>query len=579
MRASIYRHASTLALLSTLGLLTGCLEDMGVTRFTDVPTAVPPQVQFQDRNGGELIGGPLRITPANDGQVETDKWTFDSYVVQWAINGAVLPSDMFFSNIVGRVDRTAEPLQLNVYNRPPNGANSMVISTANPLGIAQQGQVIYFDNLEVDPRVPSILAKPRSVAFDDANRTVTIGGANLTFIKPATYNKCTESGCVQITDTEGDITEYVVRYADSTGCPIVTDEIARIPKASVSTYQYFVGAAGVVVYPPRQATSIVVIPANQYGEAYSENCTDYARTNPALFNEIWETRFPHFGPENAYLTPDEDTTETYTGYLVIKPSIDERDLLSGYYVTLGVTTSNAVNTLIETFLLSDPRNEQGEYRLRLEKWLPPALGDGSRPPMDNMVFYVAAGDNYTSGNRVKTAYMKNAHVVGSWFLINEEHEESGKTSEYCIKADALNSKIYKAKCDKYDVQQRFVVENAGLTNDDFHYIKSMAFDNACIYRQDDAGAPNWELRTCNSAWNTQIEIKAYNRHDQADIINKKIAVNHDAGWTCLAHYSITDDLSSPWGNCGIVTAQIYWRFLRAGKSNDFGLFNDPYVPE
>lgn len=579
MRASIFRPASALALLATLGLLTGCLEDLGVTRFTAIPTAVPPHAEFRDRNPGELIGGKLTITPADDGQVDTDKWTFDAYVVQWAIDGTVIPRDIFSaSNVVGRVDRTAVPLELTIYHYPPNGANSMVVSTANALGIAQQGQVVYFENLEVDPRVPSILAKPKSVSFTDKIRKVTIGNANVSFSKPTAYNKCDDNGCVQITNTEEDIAAYVIRYADSQGCPLVTNEIGRINQAS-GTYYFPVGANGVVVYPPSHARSIAVIPANEYGEAYSENCADYAHSSPSTFNDIWPSRNPHFGPENVYLTPDEDSTEAYTGYLVIKPSKDERDLLSGYYVTQGVTTSSAMNTFYRYIEKEAPRSSDGDHRIRLEKYMPPALGDGSRPPMNNMIFYVSAGDQYVSGNLAKSAKLVDAHSIGNWYLINEEHELADRTSDYCIKADALNSKIYKAKCDKYDVQQRFIVDNAGLTNNDVHYIKSMAFDNACIFRQDDAGAPNWELRTCNNDWNTRIEIKAHDQHNKDDIHNKKIAVNHDAGWTCLAHYSVTDDLSSPWGNCGIITAQIYWRFLRAGTSGDFGLFNDPYVPK
>lgn len=575
MNVPLIRKPYKLVLLSTFGFLSGCLEDLGVTRFETIPTAIPGTVEFQDRNPGEMVGGTLKITPANDGQADVDKWTFDTYIAQWAVDGVVQPYDMFGpSNFIGRVDRTTNPLELSIYSKPPNGVNSIVISTANALGVATQGAALNFENIEIDPRVPSVLAKPKDLGFSDSSRQVTIAG-EVSFKKPATYTKCDETSCVEITDTQQDISEYIARYADSEGCPLEGNPVAKIPKESDGSYSVLLGANGVVVYPPREALSIVVVPANEFGEAYAENCSDYAHTSTSQFNDIWETRYPHFGPETAYLTPDEDSTDSYTGKLVIKPSIDERDLLGGYWVYGGLTTGNAVYEFMEYF-----DENGGEHTLDLTHWLPTAMSDGSRPSMDNVVFYVSAGNNYTSGNLVKKVYMKDANVVGNWYLINEEHELENQLSEYCIQADAINGEIHKAKCDKHDVTQRFVVENANLSNnDDVHYIKSMAFDNACLYRKDDAGAPNWELRTCDSSWNTQMEIKAYDSHDEDDIMNKKIAVNHGSSWTCLAHYSITDDLSSPWGNCGIITTQIYWKFMKAGRTNDFGLFNDPYVKQ
>ncbi len=568
-------------LLSAVGLLSGCLDDLNVTRFDSAPSAEPVAIDFRDRHPGDLVGGTIAITPANDGQTDTDKWTFDTYIAQWAVDGVVVPTDMFMqSNVVGRVDRMNNPLVISFYQRPPNGANSIVVSTANALGLAPQGKVVYFENLLVSPLVPSANAVPQYVSFYDNQYNVTILGT-LTFERPAAYDKCDDSGCTHITNTQFDITKYVARYADSDGCPLTSvNPILEIPVEADGRYSVSIGSGGIVQYPPSDARAIVVRPANDHGEAYSEDCSSYARSSVSTFNRISAGKYPHF-KANAYFTKDEDDTDTYTGNLIIEPSADERDNGVGYYVLW-----NSRKTSVAANYLTRFDADSTQHQLRLDKWLPPPFGDGSRFPMEDIVFYVVTGDypaaagpiDYPAPDKRMTKLdMQTNNAIGSWYLINESPEIGDVPSDYCIKADALNSKIYKAKCDKYDIQQRFYVENASIaSNDDMHYIKSAAFENACIFRQDDAGAPNWELRTCNNAWNTQMEIKSYDPSHSTGVYLKKIAVNHDAGWTCLAHYTVTTDLSSPWGNCS-PNLQIFWKFLKVGRANDLAVFNDPYV--
>lgn len=568
--------AYSLALLSTVATLTGCLEDMGVTRFTSKPTAVVSGLSFTDKNMGEMLGGNLVITPAVDGQTEYDKWTFDSYIVKWAIDGVPMAMDMFSaSNFVGRVDRTENPLVLPIRAVPPNGVNGFIVYTANALGTADQGQWIPFENIQIDPRVPNASVMPAAVQYgqgygqrtgnNQGDRDTTVRTeAILSFFKPDPYQACS-FGCPTVTNTEQDITEYNVYLAGADGCPLKGAPVAKIPKNSQGFYVQSFGYGRNIVVPPVDANSFVVIPANQYGEAYSETC-QYAHTTSNI-NIITPSKYPNYTSAGIAWSADSDSSDSVSSTLTIKKSADERDLSTGYYLMWGFKGTYSAQDI--KYFPKDGNN----HTFNFDHWQPTA-SDGTPYNLDNINVYVSTGYNYLGGDKGITIDMAEKNNRGNWYLINELAMMAAETSDQCITAVDKDKDIKKATCNRFDSAQQFEVEYANYAgNDDFHYIKSVKFPGYCLYRADDAGAPNWQLRTCDKSWNVRTEIKA-NNQTAADRMKKRIAVNHDAGWTCLAHYTVTKDLSSPWGNCGIVTSEVYWKFLKLGRPTDYGYFND-----
>jgi hypothetical protein len=566
MRHSLKPTLYALSLLGGAFTLSGCLEEIGTTRFNEPPTAVSPAIEFTDTHQGLQVGGTLKITPANDGQTEFDAWTFDSYVARWAIDGVpVQDVGSGPSSFIGRIDRMTSPLEMRFVTTAPVGANSIVVYTDNALGSAATGQVTYFENLYIDPRVPAATLLPEIHSFNDELNSVRVEG-RLSFRRPPQYDLCTPMGCQWISDTETTITKYIIREADSNGCPLPRPALAEVAKNSSSVYQVSLGYNKVYV-PGPEVASFAVIPANQYGEAYSENCIYAHTTNP--INKIVPDTLSHYSAANVTLSPDTDSTDSLTATLDITRAIDERDLLTGYYIYWGYSSHSGELQELQYFP-SDGQN----HRFNFNRWVP-TFANGAVADIKKVSIFVSTGQKNWSGNHVTEFKLGNDNrtVEGSWYLIRLNNEHTSDTSNYCIKADTENGDLQKAACDKYDEAQRFVVENAYVEgNDDMHYIKSVKFPNQCFFRPDEA-APNWRLNPCFDSWRMRAEIKALNTTTN-ERMNKKIGLNAGASWTCLAHYSVTNDLSSPWGNCGLVTPQIFQQFLRVGRSSDYGYFND-----
>lgn len=566
MHQEVHKIARVLTLLGSVAGLSGCLEDMGSTRFTTPPTAVAAGLEFTDKNMGPLVGGTIKIAPAQDGQTDFDAWTFDSYVLRWGHDGEPIPSSLGgVSSYIGRVERSSQPLEFNFTTMPPQSANSIIVYTDNAIGSATEGRYINFENVIIDPRVPSAAARPEFYKFTDGYHSIRIAGT-LIFRKPPAYTKCNESSCQEITATEADITKYVVRFADDNGCPFPGPAVAEVNKNSTGIYYVSIGYDKTLL-PSAEMTTMAMIPANQYGEAYSESC-EYAHTLTRI-NDILPSRFPHYVASSVTLSADTDDTDSLSATIDITRALDERDLLTGYYISWGYSSHSGDLHQLRYF----PKNGNN-HQLTLTNWVPTV--NGTTYDIERISFFVSTGQENWEGAHVKEFKLGNNNrtVEGNWFLINLNNEHESQTTQYCIRADALNADLKKATCNKYDVSQRFDVVNANFAgNDDMHYIRSVQFPNQCFYRADDAGAPNWRLFNCDNTWNMRVEIKGNNSH--ADYrMNKKIAVNSGSSWTCLAHYSVNNDLSSPWGNCGLITPQIFQRFLKIGRPSDFGYFND-----
>lgn len=566
MQQEVHKIARVLTLLGSVAGLSGCLEDMGSTRFTAPPTAVAAGIEFSDKNSGPQVGGTIKITPAQDGQTEFDAWTFDSYVLRWGIDGEPIPSSFGgVSSFIGRVDRSSQPLELKFATTPPQSANSIIVYTDNALGSASQGRYINFENVIIDPRVPSAAARPEFYKFNDGYNSVRIAGT-LIFRKPPAYTKCNESSCQEITNTEADITKYVVRFADDNGCPFAGPAVAEIDKNSTGIYYVAIGYDKTVI-PSEAMTTMAMIPANQYGEAYSDTC-EYAHSLTTI-NRIYPSRFPHYVASSVTLSADTDDTDSLSATIDISRALDERDLLTGYYISWGFSSHSGDMYELRYF----PKNGNN-HQFTFTNWVPTI--DGKTYDIKDVSLFVSTGQENKEGEHVVEFKLGNNNrtVEGSWHLINLNNEHESTTTQYCIKADSSNGDLKKATCNKYDMSQRFNVVNANFSgNDDMHFIRSVQFPDQCFYRADDAGAPNWRLHNCADNWNMRVEIKG--NSSLADYrMNKKIAVNSGSSWTCLAHYSVTNDLSSPWGNCGIVTPQVFQRFLKIGRANDFDYFKD-----
>ncbi len=579
-------NVSKYALLLTPALLSGCLIEFGSTRFDSIPEVVAENLTFLDKNLGPEVGGPITITrPLDPDHGGTWEWTYDRWVLRWAINGVpagtnnVLPNGE--SNYIGNVvlnDNNAYELTYDLFATPPPGVNGIIVFAANPRGEAINGTSVTFENFVFHPDAPTTI--PENVQFTDQQNNIAIRG-NLRFYISVPPEK--------------PVTRYVARFGDANGCPL--PRVAAIGSIAANGTGPHSFSTTKDLLPPKNAGTIVVVAANDHGEGYSTNC-DGSSTRLAAtthFNSISSPYDnPYFQAKRVLLSADTDSTKAYSATLTIQPAEDERDV-SGYYVRFkfdsNPTDANpAITVYSKNFYGDNGKNAEGHYTQAISGSLF-KLGNIAltTDQYEHVTMEVTNVDpsQYTPRQKFSLP-LKNKNLIGNWYMIvsgASPVEANGAilySNNRCIRADdrAPNSEYSTLRlttCDPYDVGQRFTTTNVSvpnfrgnIPNNDFYIIKSEK-TGGCFYREPTAAVEAWKLSySCDSyTWEKLMEIKAGSYGQKA----KKIA-EYDGrlNWSCATNYAGSDSITGTWLNCGLGT-EIYWNFLKAGDPQDPGYFN------
>lgn len=548
MNFSIFPRALAVSLPAAclLGAVTlsGC-KGADPTRYNAPPTSITEAVTFVDTIQGGGVGGTVTITRAAD---DNDA---SAYVIRWG-NGDVpveLPAGQ--SNYIGSIPLTHTAEQQLSFNfsvlSMPENANSVLVLTSNANGEATSGLSIPVENMIRHPLAPT--AQARSLYFSDRGSNVAIFGE---LSLSTNYYEASN------------VSFYNVRYAGADGCILPGEPVFTFRRSTGATHYRF----NINRLPPKNATSLVVVTGNVYGEAYLDDCSGYVRSTPEPFNYIYPDTIPYHASRAAYFTgPDTDSTYRLSRTLVIEPSEDERDLSTGYYVNWRNPSgySSSCGDRIAYF----PKNG-GSHTLVLNRAIPRGVTE----------ILVGTGRECVGLTTEQPAHrvaLENSPnpANGTWFQI--KNASNGR----CISADdrgagEASSGLSMATCDAYAVSQRFTVANLNITgNDDLHHVRSVK-TGGCFKREYWSG--NWQLDyTCaTDDLFAQMELTKLNTSDRA--AKRMVVRNNVAG---VWHYSCAwADLVQPrptgtWGNCGW-GIDMTWHFMPFGNPDPltYALFND-----
>jgi hypothetical protein len=532
-----------LSLVALTILISACFNNP--TRYTEVPTAIAAGIEFSDRDTSSGLSGKVTILAADDGETASSRWTFDNYIVRWAIDGIPQPYSVTGeSNLAGQLHRTRTPLEFEINRKTlPEGINSLVVYTSNALGSATEGFVYYFDNLLIDPRAPQHFSA--SVGFVDTDESLRIKG-RIGFGTPA--------------EGDSDIRFYTIRFAGEDGCPLDGDAIAKVNRVwHASSYGYNMPSA---ILPPAEARSITVIPGNQYADAYALDCA-YPKSNLSNFNRITPTDTPYYQAERITFVDTNESADV-SGTLTIYPSIDERDLSTGYYLEKMNGSDLPVGPAVYFPKTGGPHTYQITNASRFARY---RVSTGKTP-----------ADYYHR----RDITLGSSNIYGTWFTIKN------KSTDTCIRADSASARLSMAECDANDIYQRFNVSHttwsADPDNDDYHHIESVAFPGRYFNRAYTADGA-WFLGPLSENWSRVILTGFNSSQVAASTVNKewkKMAIiNIVAGspnYACASMYFTT--LQSSWGNCGGILAGSFglridflqWKFTQANGT--VSKFND-----
>ena len=533
--------------LSLFGLLlAGCKNGSEPTRYDIPPISIAENVTFADTVMGAGFGGTVVVTRS------AYDYDASSYVLRWGVGGlpAALPggqSNFITSAPITQSSNNALLLEFSV-NEIPQGVDSLLVFTSNATGDATSGFSVPVDNVHSHPLAPK--TKPISVRFYDSNSSLSINGSlNIT-----------------INSQDAGLYNWVLRYADANGCVL--------PGAPVRTFYIGSGYRGYryTFYNhdvPKEAAAFVVLAKNYYGEAFEENCSNYASSIPADFNYIAEQEVPRYQPKAVYFTgPDSDDTYKLARSLIIEPSEDERDLRGGYHV-YWATSTNGNPCRTDLPRLGYFAKNGGSHTLNINGEIPRFV--------DSII--VSAGRACVGSSTVQPAHtllLQNLPSTPSWYMIR--NADNGR----CISADdrtagAMSSGLSMATCNLNDAAQRFYTTQITVPDGNNHIFRVQSSKTGgCFEREYWSGV--WQLNyTCtnDNLW-TQMELTHLKAEDKAA---KRIIVrNQVAG---IWHYSCSwADLvqsrpTGTWGNCawGI---DMTWYFMPNGnpEPSSFALFND-----
>ncbi len=547
-------------LLCLFVLLAGCHEGGSGRkpgdRFAQRAISVADAIEFTDVIAGQVIGGDVKITRAAD-----DIYDASSYVLRWGYQGqpAILAGGQ--SNFIARIpivdSNTSNELIYNLAASVPNGVDSIMVFTANALGDAWSGTSVNIENYIADGRAPTNL--DYTVAFTDSSGGLGISG-NGKISQDRDKNYYANTG----------IRSYSIRYADSTGCPIVRPDVPRVAlvqrqlgsldlnfSLGVVTQPY-----GLVnpITPPADAVSLVAIAVGNTQdpyvtatlfEAFQADCNNYVRTSLQTFNIVYETTTPP-APKRVLISADSDPTEKLTVTITIQPD-DERLVKDGYFINW--MQDGWCNSQI-AFVSKNPN---GVHTVELQNLVIPP----------NTTSISVSGGSKCTSNRVN---LPISNTIGPWYLIRAE-----ANSNKCVAVDPNNNdnlKVADCNADYYAGQRfnlRHLVYQQDVGSNLFYEIQSVT-TGKCFHRSTNSNEEAFVLRDCNNSKEQQMQLKQFNN---VGPYNTKIAVRKDVigitWWICMPYSS----LSSIWGNCDVFAYKT-WYFAPGGTSNSdyYGRFNE-----
>ena len=216
------------------------------------PVNAPVSVSFTDNDGELTIGGPITITRA------VDEFDITHYVLRFGNNGCNVAN-----GYITEIIKTGTNInyQLPQNTAIPVGASQILVYSKN-----EWGEMADCDNaveditnyIAPDPVPPTLTAQ--GVSWTDTDEFTTVGGT------------------VNITKAiaEEEITTYVVRWGNGSGCNIASGSlIAELPATGSNLTYNFPGGT----VKPSSASQILIYTKNAYGEMADCNNVATAATN------------------------------------------------------------------------------------------------------------------------------------------------------------------------------------------------------------------------------------------------------------------------------------------------------------
>lgn len=529
-------------------LLTGCPEGGGIVIGpTAPPTSVALNIEFSDTIPGSGIGGTIKVTRAVDDSDAT------AYIVRWGSNGVPAPvTAEFSSNYIGRLvtsgARSDVPYSLDIYVAEPPAdldIDSIMVFTSNSAGENTNGISVPLINVIDIDNAPTL--HPASVTFSDTDERVSIAGT-VTFQPPA---------------SEAGIASYVIRLANADGCPLQIPALGEVAQGAAYSFEVSPRAISSASY------SIAVIAKNQFGEASSENCSDYAHTDPANFNTIVAGATPFYTANRA--TPavpvDDDDTVAYHATVAVQGSRDERDLGTGYFVNLG---DNAGNCLTPALAQLSPIGNREWQNVEIN--LPQVPTNATR-------ILVSTGTEcgYAGGAPHELTLGNN---LGNWFQIKST------TSNRCLQTmasepgqipdnDGQSNELRLTACDSHNPAQHFLVNNIYASDDPNGYVIFNVVSETtggCLWRRNNSDEQEWQVRKDCSSSELGNEIQIIARSNSNGRRDKTLAVRStvaeaDKLYSCAIESE--DRLVSSWDNCSttLFSSPSLFNFAPAGTTD------------
>lgn len=381
---------------------------------------------------------------------------------------------------------------------------------------------------------------------------------------------------------QSDIEFYRIRYADQNGCPISGEPLVTLNATGAETLQANITSpqtqpGGKLLAPPANATNLLVVSGNKYGEHTEENCANYRRLSTAWNNINFS--FPARYSASKVNVSDLDAGLNLNISVTVQPAINELDIRHYSVYVKSYSTGQC------TYLGQIAKGGGSlSYQMNYTTWrsLLPANSDSatviaiSDGESCNGYPYNIANLNENSGKWYQIYNMDPAgikEITDAFYLFPRIFDKSilsPDTYSSCIEADGDSLKL--ATCDPYNGGQRFSVVSANQTNKHFHYIKALS-NNKCFYRNDLGTEEAWKLTGCNNSEEQRMELKSTNNNYN----DKKIAVaNVVAGitnWSCATSHNTRTDIFGTWGNCNVGVG-IFWQFWEGGYPSRTAQFED-----
>ncbi|MCG8313976.1 MAG: RICIN domain-containing protein [Pseudomonadales bacterium] len=530
-------------------LLQGCLE-IEPPVWTGKPPFAPLGVSFTDTSLGQGIGGAIEIVRA------ADESGLASYVIRWGIGG--LPAGDEDGNLtdgshnfIAQVNKDrADAVFYIAPNTPiPDGVDSIVVTSYNPLGESDDSVYVTIDNLVYIPRTPETRATELSVT--DSDETARIY-ADIAFTPAA---------------NQDDIETYFLRYAGEDGCPIGGQTVAEFP----ATEAFSIAGAIDSGYPPNNATNLLVMSGNSDGEHGEDDCSNYLVAPGDSWNYINYDQPARFAPAAVSVT---DVSDGLDVELIIDVEAAQYEIdIRHYSVYLG---SGGTCTLLGNLprgggtLTANVAYE--DYALGVPSVFNPAWV--TYP--NQIITVVSDGENCNQYPQLTKTYTE---FSGDWFLIYHVNptEAPDIESHYdridiaydaaiyddwnadCLQVSlADDTEVVVAACDKQVGQQRFRITSKGDAENLNDYVIQSLYNDLCFQRTNDEGEHDWQMAACNEGQSQTMTFTA----DATETSYLKVSTTRTtdpAQSSCTIATSGRDDVFGTWNNCE-ATTDIFWQF-------------------